>query len=47
VEPFKCYGRYSKCEEDAKEDAAFVAMRWLLNLTGRKFVILIITMQGS
>jgi hypothetical protein len=35
-EPLQCYGKFSRSEDDAKEDAAFVALRWLLKLTGQK-----------
>ncbi|MCH96708.1 hypothetical protein A2U01_0017697 [Trifolium medium] len=35
-EPFMCYGRFARQSDDAKEDAAVVAMRRLLDTTGHK-----------
>jgi hypothetical protein len=35
-EPFQCYGKFSRNEDNAKEDASIVAMRWLVSLTGLK-----------
>jgi hypothetical protein len=35
-EPLMCYGRFARQSNDAKEDAAVVAMRRLLSVTGWK-----------